>query len=56
MGARTKLNSAHINGSLFVAAIAGLMTESWLIFALVFGVLLAAAIYDGGIRTSGRHS
>ena len=56
MGARHKLNAAHVNGSLFIAAIAGLMTESWLVFAMVLVVLVVIAFYDGGIRASGRHS
>jgi len=50
MGARQKLNRAFFNGSLVVAALVGLATESWLAFALVLGVLLASNLICNEIR------
>lgn len=50
MGARQQLNRAFFNGSLIVAALIGLATESWLIFALTFGVLLTSNLIFNEIR------
>ena len=51
MGARQKLNQAHVNGALIVAGIAGLLTGSWAIFFIAAAALIGAATYNGGIRT-----
>ena len=50
MGARHKLNEAFVNGALIVAAIVGLLAESWLVFGLVFGGLFVLKLYSGDIR------
>jgi hypothetical protein len=52
--ARHKLNAAHFNGSLILAAIAGLVLQSWLAFIVVFVVLLVLSCYMGDIRLSQR--
>lgn len=54
MSARQKLNSAHINGSLIVAGVIGLGAQSWLVFLLALGVLVALATSTGGIRLAPR--
>ena len=53
MGARQKLNQAHVNGALIVAAVLGLMTGSWIIFFIASAMLIGAATYGGEIRPKG---
>jgi hypothetical protein len=50
VGAKNKLNAAHLNGALVIAALAGWATGSWVIFVLAAVALLAAAVVGGGIR------
>jgi hypothetical protein len=54
MGARNKLNQAHINGAVIVGLVLGGVTESWAIFwiAIIYGI--ASSIHDGGIRLGDR--
>lgn len=40
MGVRQKLNSSYANGSLLVAGLIGLLTQSWLIFFVALFSLL----------------
>ncbi len=54
MGARTKLNSAYFNGAVLAAAAIGLSMQSWGAFLLTVGVLIAAQIAVGGIRSGGK--
>jgi hypothetical protein len=53
--ARRKLNVAYLNGILLVAAVSGLIAESWIIFALVLAVLAGGGVYGGEIRPSPRN-
>ena len=48
--AKHKLNSAHVHGVLVIAGFLGLVTGSWLIFALAAGALVFTSIQDGSIR------
>ncbi len=50
MGAREKLNSAYIGGSLLIAAIVGAVTDSWFVFMLTAAILLALNVHSGDIR------
>ena len=50
MGTRQKINAAYLNGSLIIAAIIGLSTQSWWIFIASLLVILATSLYTGGIR------
>ena len=50
MGAREKLNAAYLNGSLLLAAVAGCLVESWLVFVLTLAVLLVLNLYAREIR------
>jgi len=50
MGARQKLNSAYFNGCLFVAAMVGLVAQSWALFWLALVVAVALSCHSGGIR------
>jgi hypothetical protein len=54
MGARHKLNQAHLLGAVAIAAIAGLLTESWAVFFIAAAILLGGAICAGDIRFDSR--
>jgi hypothetical protein len=54
LNARKKLNTAHLYGSLFVAAILGALCESSLVFLVVAGGLIGGAMYAGHIRPTRR--
>ena len=54
MGARKKLNGAFICGSLVVAAIAGILTQSVVVFLIGAIVLIGLNLYTGEIRTGKR--
>jgi len=54
MGARSKLNSAHINGALLVAGLIGGMTGSWAVFGLALAGVLVTEVISGGIRLNRR--
>ena len=47
MGARTKLNTAAFNGALLIAAVVGVVFESWAIFLVTLVVLLAGSLHSG---------
>ena len=51
MGARQKLNNAHVIGALIVAGFLGLMTGSWTVFIIAGAVLIGVATYSGEIRS-----
>jgi len=55
MGAREKLNAAYIGGSLLLAAIAGALTDSGLVFLIAAAVLLALNLHSGDIRPTKHH-
>jgi hypothetical protein len=48
--AKHKLNAAHVNGALMIAAVLGVLTQSWLVFLIAAAVLIATSIQDGSIR------
>jgi hypothetical protein len=50
MGARQKLNQAHLNGALVIAALVGALTHSWPIFVLAALLAAGSSVYGGGIR------
>lgn len=50
MGARAKLNAAYFHGSLLLAALLGLLVQSWPLFILALIVLLISNLYSGEIR------
>jgi hypothetical protein len=50
MNARTKLNVAAANGCLLLAALAGAMTGSWIVFLLALAALIAGGLAGGDIR------
>ena len=55
MNARGKLNVAYINGSIVLAVIAGVLSQSMVVFLafLVGGVL--TSLYLGNMRPTPRH-
>jgi hypothetical protein len=54
MNARRKLNLAFLNGSLIIAAVLGLLFESWTIFALALAALVVGNLVAGEIRPGKR--
>jgi hypothetical protein len=54
MRARTRLNQAYFNGSLLIAALLGLLAQSWPLFFLALVMLLASNLYLREIRPSRR--
>ena len=50
MGARDKLNSAHITGILVLAGFMGLAFQSWGTFILIAMIGTAIAINNGDLR------
>lgn len=50
MGARKKLNQAHVNGALVIGAVVGLATQSWIVFALMAMFVIIGGFYAGDIR------
>jgi hypothetical protein len=50
MGAKQKLNVAVFNGAIVFAGLAGLLTKSWTVFAVVLALMVAAAYLAGDIR------
>ena len=54
MSARRKLNAIHVSASLIVASIARLVTNSWAVFLVGTGIMLALNCYSCAIRPRGR--
>ena len=54
MGARQKLNAAHIFGCIIIAAMFGGVTGSFVVFVIAAAVLIAGSIESGGIRLKPR--
>ena len=52
MGARQKLNSAYLLGSVVLAGWIGAMAQSFFVFLLALGFLVALKCYSGDIRPS----
>ena len=50
MSARHKLNSAHMSGALGLAAILGVLSQSWAIFLIAAAALIGGAVYAGDVR------
>lgn len=50
MSARKKLNNAYVTGGLIVAAVFGLMAQSWLVFFILLALSIVANYYEGNIR------
>ncbi|CAN5849604.1 hypothetical protein BH23PLA1_BH23PLA1_26170 [soil metagenome] len=56
MGARSKLNVAYAQGCLILAAVVGILAESWTVFAVVLAVLVVGCVLAGEIRPRRRRS
>lgn len=56
MGARQKLNDGYVSGSLLLAAFAGAVSGSWLVFGVGLALLLGANVAVGNIRPGNRQS
>jgi hypothetical protein len=50
MGAKRKLNAAHINGALIGAGLLGAVTRSWDVFWIALVGLLISAVVAGDVR------
>jgi hypothetical protein len=55
MSARQDLNRFHVLGSFGLAAIAGVLTGSWLVFVVVMAILIAISLFTGEIRPRRRN-
>jgi len=56
MGARTKLNEIHAIIAVSLAAVLGLAINSWIVFGVTLGVLIAVKVHSGAIRTRDRRN
>ncbi len=54
MGARQKLNTFHILGTLGAAGLFGLVTGSWAVAAITGAVLVGLSLHKGDIRLRSR--
>lgn len=54
MGARQKLNQACLNGALIVAAVIGLVAQSWAVFWIALALGIGSSLCGGNIRTGPR--
>lgn len=54
MGAREKLNQAHLNAALLIGGVLGLATGSIGVFVIATGAIIALDVVSGCIRTSAR--
>jgi len=54
MGARQKLNQAHLNGALVIAAVIGVATQSWTVFLIAALLAAGSSLHTGDIRLRGR--
>jgi hypothetical protein len=54
MHARQKLNVAYLNGAILPAIVAGVLCQSWLVFAFVAVGGILIGLYLGNIRPA-RH-
>ena len=52
MNARRKLNVAYFTGTVLVAAAAGIVCQSWLVFVVILVSLVLLGLYLGDIRPS----
>ena len=50
MGARKKLNTAYVTGSLVLSAVLGLAAQSWAVFFVLLVLMLAANFYESNLR------
>ena len=50
MSARQKLNQGYIQGCLAIAALVGVVCQSWVIFGITAAVLIGLSTHSGEIR------
>jgi 4-hydroxybenzoate polyprenyltransferase len=55
VGARQKLNDFYFLASVLIAGLAGVCSQSWLLFVMTLVALIVASVYSGDIRPEGRH-
>jgi hypothetical protein len=55
MNARNKLNVAYLNGAVLLAIVAGVFTQSWLVFIVFLVVGVCVGLHFGSIRPNRRH-
>ena len=55
MNARGKLNVAYINGSIVLAVIAGVFSQSMIVFVVFLVVGVLVSLHLGNIRPTPRH-
>jgi len=52
MSAKHKLNSACILGSVFIAGLFGILSQSFFVFIVAASIIIAVEIYSGSIRVN----
>jgi hypothetical protein len=50
MGAKQKLNSAHLTGALVIAGLIGLATQSWNVFLVALAGAIVTDLVAGNLR------
>jgi len=50
MGARQKLNQAHLNGVLMIATVIGVASQSWTVFWIAALIAIGCSLHTGDIR------
>lgn len=55
MGARQKLNQAHLNGALVIATVIGVASQSWTVFWIAALIAVGSSLHSGGIRLRRRN-
>lgn len=50
MGARAKLNRLHLSGDVTLAAVAGTVAGSWLVFFVALVIFVGIDVHTGQIR------
>jgi hypothetical protein len=50
MGAKQKLNAAHLSGALVIAGLIGLATQSWNVFLVALVGFVAIDLVAGNLR------
>ena len=54
MNARKKLNQAFFYGAILVATVIGTAAQSWFVFFVILGMMVAMNLHSGNIRVRPR--
>ncbi len=54
MSARHKLNQAYVQGAMVIAGFVAASAQSWTLFMVLTGILIALSLHSGDIRPRSR--